>query len=89
MTSTDFFDQINTAIQSKRPFVLFSKPENQSIKAYIQTNTETHIINDYSESGFVFAPFDSEKDSYYIPLETSTVYKLEQLDFEVVCNQVL
>ena len=31
MTSTDFFNQINTAIQSKRPFVLFSKPESQPI----------------------------------------------------------
>ncbi|AOR29502.1 isochorismate synthase [Formosa sp. Hel1_33_131] len=83
MTSTDFFDQINTAIQSKRSFVLFSKPENQAIKAYIQTTTENHIINDYSESGFVFAPFDSKKDSYYIPLEDSSVIKLEQLEFEV------
>jgi len=84
MTSTDFFDQINTAIQSKHPCVLFSKPDSQSVKAYIQTHTETHIINDYSESGFVFAPFDSEKDSYYIPLDSSTVIKLKQLDFEVV-----
>jgi len=83
MTSTDFFNQINTAIQSKRPFVLFSKPENQPITAYIQINTDTHIISDYSESGFVFAPFDSENDSYYIPFESSTVIQLEQQDFEV------
>ena len=83
MTSTDFFDHINTAIQSKQPFVLFSKPESQSVKAYIQTNTETHIIKDYSESGFVFAPFDSKKDSYYIPIDSSTVIELEQLKFEV------
>ena len=84
MTSTDFFDQIKTAIQSKHPCVLFSKPDSQSVKAYIQTHTQTHIINDYSESGFVFAPFDSENDSYYIPLDSSTIIKLKQLDFEVV-----
>jgi len=84
MTSTDFFNQINTAIQSKRPFALFSKPESQPITAYIQNNTDSHIINDYSESGFVFAPFDSENDSYYIPLDSSTIIKLKQLDFEVV-----
>tara|TARA_B110000967_G_scaffold198652_1_gene231997 strand:+ start:638 stop:1750 length:1113 start_codon:yes stop_codon:yes gene_type:complete len=83
MTSSDFFDQINTTIQSKHPFVVFSKPESPSVKAYIQTNSKTHTINDYSESGFVFAPFDSEKDSYYIPLETSTVLELEQPEFEV------
>ena len=83
MTSTDFFDQINKAIQSKKPFVLFSKPENRSIKAYIQTSSDIHIINDYSESGFVFAPFDSKKKSYYIPSETSVVIELDQPDFEV------
>ena len=83
MTSTDFFNQINTAIQSKLPFVLFSKPESQSVKAYIQTNTETHIINDYSESGFVFAPFDSEKDSYYIPSDSSEIIDVKQPDFKV------
>jgi len=82
MTSTDFFDQINTAIQLKRPFVLFSKPESHSLKAYVQANTKTHTINNYSESGFVFAPFDAAKDSYYIPLEDSIVIELENLDFE-------
>lgn len=83
MTSTDFFDQINAAIQSKRPFVLFSKPARPSIKAYIQTNKETFTIKDYSESGFVFAPFDSKKNSYYIPFDTSTIIEIEQQDFEV------
>jgi isochorismate synthase len=89
MSSTDFFDQINKAIQSKKPFVLFSKPEKRSIKAYIQTSTDTNIINDYSESGFVFAPFDSEKDSYYIPLETSTVLEVEQTEFELATETSL
>jgi len=83
MTSTDFFDHINTAIQSKKPFIIFSKPESRSVKAYIQRNTETHIIKDYSESGFVFAPFDSTKDSYYIPLENSIVIDVKQPDFKV------
>ena len=83
MNSTDFFDHINTAIQSKKPFIIFSKPESHSVKAYIQRSTETHIIKDYSESGFVFAPFDSTKDSYYIPLENSIVIDVKQPDFKV------
>ena len=83
MTSTEFIDQINAAIQSKRPFVLFSKPDCHSIKSYIQANTKTYTIADYSESGFVFAPFSSEKDSYYIPFETSMFIELDQHDFDV------
>lgn len=83
MISIDFFDHIDKAIKSNHPFVLFSKHESHSLKAYIQTNTQTHTINDYSESGFVFAPFDAAKDSYYIPLEDSIVIELEHLDSEL------
>ena len=83
MTSIDFFDHIDKAIKSNHPFVLFSKHESHSLKAYIQTNTQTHTIKDYSESGFVFAPFDAAKESYYIPLEDSIVIELEHLDFEL------
>ena len=82
LTLSDFFDQINTAIESNRPFVVFSKPNSKSIKTYIQITEETHVINDYSESGFVFAPFDSEKKSYYIPLKNSIVLELEHQDIE-------
>jgi len=76
MISTDFFDHLDKAIKSRHPFVLFSKPEHRSLKSYIQTNTETYRIDDYSESGFVFAPFDSAKDSFYITLENSMVIEL-------------
>ncbi len=83
MTSTDFFDQINTAIKSKRPFVLFSKPEKQAIKAYLQNSSNSHIITDFSESGFVFSPFDHNRDSYYIPFEDADFITLEHPDFEL------
>ena len=82
LTLSDFFDQINTAIESNRPFVVFSKPNSKSIKTYIQITEETHVINDHSEIGFVFAPFDSEKKSYYIPLKNSIVLELEHQDIE-------
>ena len=86
MTSTDFFDHIESALTSKHPFVLFSKPDQQSVKAYIQRDLETHLINDFSESGFVFAPFDPTKETYYIPVKGSTILELEQPVFEVSNN---
>ena len=86
MTSTDFFDHIESALTSKHPFVLFSKPDQKSVKAYIQRDLETHLINDFSESGFVFAPFDHTKDSYYIPFERSTILELNLPVFEVLTN---
>ena len=77
LTPTDFFNQIEAALDSKRPFVLFSKPDQTSIKSYIQLDSESYTINDFSESGFVFAPFDHHKDRYYIPTDKSSLNKLE------------
>ncbi len=34
-------------------------------------------------------PLMSEKDSYYIPLENSTVIELEHLDFEAKPHQII
>ena len=83
LTPTDFFDQIEAVLQSKRPFVLFSKPGQPSIKSYIQLDSESYTINDFSESGFVFAPFDHHKDRYYIPTNKSSLIEIETADFKI------
>ena len=81
---TDFFDQIEAALDSKRPFVLFSKPGQPLIKSYIQLDSECYTINDFTESGFVFAPFERDKNSYYIPTDKSSLNKLESAEFEIL-----
>ncbi len=84
LTPTDFFDQIEAALQSKRPFVLFSKPGQPSIKSYIQLDSESYTINDFSESGFIFAPFDLQKNRYYIPTDKSSFIEIKNADFEII-----
>lgn len=54
---------IQAHIQSEKPFVLFRRPENihdqqHFVEAYLQNSTELHTVKDYTESGFVMAPFD-------------------------------
>ena len=83
LTPTDFFDQIEAVLQSKRPFVLFSKPGQPSIKSYIQLDSESYTINNFSESGFVFAPFDHHKDRYYIPADKSSLIEIETAEFKI------
>jgi isochorismate synthase len=83
LTPTDFFDQIEAALHSKRSFVLFSKPGQHLIKSYIQLDSECYIINDFTESGFVFAPFERDKDSYYIPTDKSSLLEIESAEFEI------
>lgn len=39
------------------PFVLYRKPKENVLKAILQSDSTIHMVNDYSEQGFVFAPF--------------------------------
>jgi isochorismate synthase len=83
IASSDFFDQIKAAMHSKTPFVLFTKPSQESVKAYVQCDKNSYVIEDFTESGFVFAPFNQGSKTYYIPADKSTFLELDKSEFEV------
>lgn len=78
-----FYKNIREQLQENLPFVIYSKPNENSISAILQSNDTLNEIRDFSETGFVFAPFDSGKsvlilkDSFY---ETSLDYEVENLN---------
>ncbi|KAA2217363.1 MULTISPECIES: chorismate-binding protein [Maribacter] len=41
------------------PFVIYKKPKEFEIKGVFQRDTQLHSVTDFTESGFVFAPFDT------------------------------
>src|SRR5690606_3714428 len=80
MTSTDFFEAVQTQYQNNLPFVAYRKPKEVIIQAMFQNNHELYQVADYNESGFVFAPFDDSKPAVLIPSSNS---KSIQTEFEV------
>jgi len=56
--SQGFLDQISTQFRKGLPFVAYRKPNEGEVKVIFQKDEELHYINDYTESGFVFAPFN-------------------------------
>lgn len=78
-----FFEQIEKQLDGKLPFVAYRKPNASEIKAMLQTDNTLHIISDFTESGYAFAPFDSREEAYLIPLKHSEVIVVpfEQPDF--------
>lgn len=48
------------------PFVLYRKPKEPIINGLFQGNSALHYIKDFTEVGFVFAPFDSQKHGVLI-----------------------
>ena len=73
--SADFFEGLEQHFNRQLPFVTYRKPNALEIKAILQKDNKLHLVTDYSESGFVFAPFDDRKDAILIPFDNSeTIY---------------
>ena len=45
-------------LQEKLPFVLYRKPSEDLVYGIFQKDTSQVTIKDFSESGFVFTPFN-------------------------------
>jgi len=69
MTSESFFKRIETQYANQLPFVIYRKPRESNVKAVLQQTDALHIVNDFTENGFVFAPFDASENSVLLPLE--------------------
>ncbi len=71
MTSGEFFSQVKKHYDDELPFVAFRKPHEPFINGFLQNDSILHTISDFSESGFVFAPFDDAEKSILIPSSNS------------------
>ena len=63
---SDLFSKIEFQLSNKLPFVVYRKPKKSIITAILQHDNQLRRIEDYSEVGFVLAPFDSQPHAYYI-----------------------
>ena len=83
MNSEDFFNQVRTSYMSQIPFVIYKHPDSNKIKGVYQNNSELHFIKNFSESGFVFAPFDGLNKSVIFPIDLTNFI---ETNFETANN---
>ncbi|MDD3721356.1 MAG: isochorismate synthase [Lutibacter sp.] len=62
-----FFNEIESVFISKAPFVVYRKPDEDLITAFVQRTKELHELNSYDDAGFVFAPFDPKEKTVFFP----------------------
>lgn len=79
MADNRFLDRINTQIKSKKPFVLYSDFGEQSMQALFQLDAKAYKTSFYTESGFVFAPFDLDLPTYIIPTTSSERLHIDEI----------
>ena len=58
-----FFNSVQNHFNSRLPFVVYRKPGENTLHAIFQKDDLLHTTTDFSESGFVFAPFDLKNPS--------------------------
>lgn len=65
----NLIDQASTFLEKELPFVLYSKPNSATLNAIFQTTNEVHRVKDFTETGFVFAPFDGTSRAVLFPAD--------------------
>lgn len=67
MEVKEFSKKIKKHLQEKKAFVAYRNPGETEIKALLQQSGNTFSAQDFTEEGFVFAPFDATNKALLIP----------------------
>jgi isochorismate synthase len=70
----DLLSKITDHYQKSQPFVAYASPESNTITALLQKDAKVYKSSDFTEEGFVFAPF-SEGATLLIPKAKSEILK--------------
>ncbi|HZW63833.1 MAG TPA: chorismate-binding protein [Flavobacteriaceae bacterium] len=71
------FEILIKQYSNKLPFVVFRKPHSTVITVYLQHNTEVYTTENFTETGFVFAPFNLENKAVLIPEQAAEIRVFE------------
>ncbi|WP_029035973.1 chorismate-binding protein [Salinimicrobium xinjiangense] len=86
MPEAEFFEKLEAQFAGKLPFAAYRKPiltgNSGEVKALLQQDKQLRYNVDYTESGFVFAPFDTSGKAVLFPEKAS-----EKLIFEQVVSE--
>ncbi len=69
MDLDNLFATIQKQYASELPFVIYRKPNKEIIRGVIQKDDKLYVSSEYTESGFLFAPFDTDLNAIIFPLE--------------------
>ena len=65
------FNKIEESYKSKLPFVAYRKPNSLEISGFFMNDNTLHFTSMFTETGFVFAPFNCEEKSILFPKENA------------------
>ncbi|EAR00322.1 chorismate-binding protein [Maribacter sp. HTCC2170] len=64
-----FLKRAGEQLKNELPFVIYRKPKESLVKGILQKDDQLHYASDYTEKGFVFAPFDKKEQTILLLLD--------------------
>lgn len=85
---TDFFSKITDQYTDELPFVVYSKPNETSVNALFQADSTINYVDDFSEEGFVFAPFDNTEKPVLLSFDNSLTTIFNSENCELINDEI-
>lgn len=60
-STATLLEKASSQLQKKLPFVVYNKPNAAELIGIFQKDATLHLVEDYQERGFIFAPFNGNK----------------------------
>jgi isochorismate synthase len=66
---SDLINKAEAHFKALKPFVLYRKPKENNVIGIFQNDDAIHFVKDFSQKGFVFAPFNPEKETILLKVD--------------------
>ncbi|OIQ29068.1 MAG: hypothetical protein BM564_07615 [Bacteroidetes bacterium MedPE-SWsnd-G2] len=83
MLIDDWFSDLDLALEQNKPTVCYRHPNESVLKRFIQKDDQLNYSKNLNESGFVFNPFDSEKEAILFDEKKCAFHEIEFVNEEV------
>lgn len=85
MDFDELLNEVENVKKRNSPFVIYRKPKSKELTALFQKTSELQIFQNYSEIGFVFAPFEDRQKTIIFALDNCDKLdtKFEVEDFKI------
>ncbi len=67
MDFQELLKKVEFSYENSLPFVVYNTPNANEIIGYFQKNDNLNVLDSFSDSGFIFAPFDTKQQTILIP----------------------
>lgn len=82
-----YIKEIIQVYDSKMPFVVFKRPNEFKLTAYLPNTNELIQLSDFEEDGFVFVPFNSGNKILF-PINNSVKKEINFKEEDVIINDI-